>query len=121
METERKTQVITKQDMLKVKTRALRLNLWFKTLSRTERAIMDLTLKCVERIRSHLLEATIWNILGKILKALDLRFLATAEKVGREIAKQLSLIAERWGNKEASAWKFDIGFVRFLGVSNANQ
>lgn len=113
--------MITKQDLLKVKTRALRLNLWFKVLSRTERAIMDLTLKCVERIRSRLLEATIWNIVSKILNALNLRFLTTAERVGREIAKQLSLIAEKWGNKEASTWKLDIGFVRFLGISNLNQ
>jgi hypothetical protein len=104
-----------------VKTRALRLKVWFKALSKTERAIMDLTLKCVERVRSHLLEATIWNIINKILRALDLRFLVTAEKVGREIAKQLSLIAERWGNKEASTWKLDIGFVRFLGISSVNQ
>ena len=113
--------MIIKQDLIIVKTKALRLNLWFKVLSKTERAIMDLTLKCVERIRSRLLEATILNIIGKVLNALDLRFLTKAEKIGRKIAQQVCQIAESWGNKEASAWELDIGFVRFLGINTVNQ
>lgn len=113
--------MIAKQDLIKVKTRALRLNVWFKALSRTERAIMDLTVKYVERVRSHTLEETISSIIDKILKALESRFLSNAEKVGREIMEKLGEIAEKWGNKTASEWKFDIGFIRFLGINAVNQ
>lgn len=113
--------MIAKQDLLKVKTRALRLNVWFKALSKTERAIIDLTLKCVERVRSHTLEATVSRIIDKIFQALELRFIVNAEKVGREIARQVSLIAEKWGNKDASKWKLDMCFVRFLGINTVNQ
>jgi len=113
--------VIAKKDLLKVKTRALRLNIWFKALSKIERAILDLTLKCVERVRSHTLEAAISTIIEKILKAFECRFIIKAEKVGREIARQVCIIAEKWGNKDASTWKLDEGFIRFLGINAVNQ
>jgi len=113
--------VIAKNDLLQVKTRALRLNVWFKVLSRTERAIIDLTLKCVEKVRSRILEATISSIINKILKAVESRFLSNAEKVGLEIAEKLGGIAQKWGNKEASNWKRDKVFIRFLGVNVINQ
>jgi len=112
--------MIAKQDLLKVKTRALRLNVWFKILSKTERAIIDLTLKCVERIRSHILEATISGIMDKILRALENKFLIKAEKVGRKIAEKLGEVAEKWGNKDARDWKSDRVFIVLLGVSALN-
>jgi len=113
--------VIAKQDLLKVKARALRLNVWFKVLSKTERAIMDLTLKCVEQIRSLVLEETITSILDKIMMALERRFLAKADEVGRKIAEKLGEIAKKWGNNDAFSWKLDTGFVRFLGINAVNQ
>lgn len=112
--------MITKQDLLQAKTRALRLKIWFRALSRTERAIMDLTLKCVERIRSSILEATIYKILDKLLKALENIFLINAEKVGNEIARRMCQIAQKWGNKSASAWEHDKVFIRFLGINAVN-
>jgi guanylate kinase len=112
--------VILKQSLLRVKTKALRLNVWFKTLSRTERAIMDLTVKCVEQIRSQTLEAAILTIMNKILDALQNRFLSNAEKIGREIAEKLGEIAEKWGHESASSWKFDTCFIKFLGINAAN-
>jgi len=113
--------VIAVQDLLKVKTRALRLRIWFRVLSRTERAIMDLTLKCVERIRSRILEALITNILDKLITVLEQGFLTRADKIGRRIAEKLGEIADRWGNDDASAWKTDAKFIRFLGTSSLNQ
>lgn len=113
--------MISRQDLLRVKSRALRMNIWFQTLSRTERAIMDLTVRCVERIRSHLLEATISSILEKILEALGCGFLERAEETGRQIAERMCEIAQKWGNKQASKWKFDADFVRFLGINAVNR
>jgi len=113
--------VIAKQDLLRIKAKALRLNIWFKVLSRTERAMIDLTIKCVARIRSHILEGAISSIIDKILKALESRFLSNAEKAGREIADKLGRIAQKWGNREASNWKRDKVFIRFLGINAVNQ
>lgn len=113
--------MIVRQDLVKVKTRALRLKIWFKILSKTERAIMDLTLKCVERIRSHTLEEAITTILDKIIAALEQVFLIKADHVGREMAEKIAEIAKEWGNNDASSWKFDASFIRFLGISTLNQ
>lgn len=113
--------MISRQSLLHLKIKALRLNVWFKALSRTERAIMDLTLKCVEQIRSQTLGAAISVIMNKIFDALKSRFLSDAEKIGREMAEKLGELAEKWGHDEASSWKFDKCFIRFLGVNIVNQ
>jgi hypothetical protein len=113
--------VIIAQDLLRIKTRALRLKVWFRVLSRTERAIMDLTLKCVERIRSRILEETITNILDKLFMVLEQGFLTKADDIGSKMAEKLGEIAENWGNNNASAWKLDTSFIRLLGVITLNQ
>jgi len=111
---------LTIKGLIKIKARALRHRAWFKTLSRAERAIIDLTIKCVERIRSRILTRVISKILDKILKTLKNSFLETADKVGRETVEQLCRIAGSWGNRTASGWKRDRGFIRFLGVNATN-
>jgi len=111
---------MTKQGLKKVKSRALRNRTWYKTLSRMERAIIDLTIKCVETIRSHVLAQTVSTIISKILKTLKEDFIVEAEKVGREIAEKLSVIARNWGNKTCFLWKWDKGFAKFLGVNALN-
>jgi len=110
----------TKQDLVKIKSRALRMRIWFRTLSKVERAIIDLTIKCVEKVRSSVLADTISTIVSKILQSLEERFIARAERVGREIAETLCVIGRRWGNRACSAWKCDECFIRFLGVTALN-
>ena len=111
---------MTKQGLMKVKSRALRNRTWYKTLSRMERGIIDLTIKCVEKIRSHVLAKMVSMIVSKILRTLKEDFMAEAEKVGREIAEKLSVIAQDWGNRACFLWKCDNGFVKFLGVNALN-
>ena len=111
---------MTKQGLMKVKSRALRNRTWYKTLSRMERAIIDLTIKCVEKVRSHVLAKMVSMIISKILRTLKEDFMTTAEKVGREIVEKLSVVAESWGNRTCFLWKCDKGFVKFLGVNALN-
>ena len=111
---------MTKQGLMKVKSRALRNRTWYKTLSRMERAIIDLTIKCVEKIRSQVLAQMVSKIVSKILKTLAEDFMTHAEKVGREIVEKLSVIAQDWGNRTCFLWKCDKGFVKFLGVNTLN-
>jgi len=105
---------------MKLKSRALRNGTWYRTLSRMERAIIDLTIKCVEKIRSRILAQTISLIIRKILKTLKEDFMTEAEKVGREIVEKLSTVAQNWGKKTYSLWKRDKGFIKFLGVNALN-
>lgn len=105
---------------MRVKTRALRRRVWFKATSRLERGIVDLTIRCVERIQSAVLAGIVSKIIKKIVKTLENVFLKRAEKIGAEIADRLSGFALAWGNKAASRWKHNPGFVRFLGVNAIN-
>ena len=106
---------------MKTRAKAVRQRLWFKTLSKVERSIVDLTIRCVEKVRSRILAKIISNILAKILKTLEPSFLEAAMRIGREIADEVCGIAEKLGNVSASRWKHDLGFVRFLGVTAVNQ
>jgi len=110
----------TRQDLLKIKSRALRMRIWFRALSKVERAIIDLTIKCVEKVRSTMLAVTISTIVDKILQSLEEDFMTRAERVGHEIAERFFSIGERWGNKACSTWKCDKCFIRFLGVNALN-
>lgn len=105
---------------MKARARALRQRTWFKALSRTERSIVELTIKCVERIRSRVLARIVSGIVAKILKTLKPSFLENAMRVGREIADEVCGIALEWGNVKASRWKHDLAFIRFLGVNTVN-
>lgn len=110
----------TRQDLAKIKSKALRARVWFRALSKVERAIIDLTIKCVEEVRSNVLAVTISTIVGKILQCLEEGFMTRAERAGHEIAERLCAVGERWGNEACSTWKCDKCFIRFLGVNVLN-
>lgn len=112
--------MLTSQGLSRIRTRAIRSGVWFRLLSRADRAILDLTIRCVERVRSRVLVKTISEIIGRVIKTLEDNFTKKAEKIGRSIADGLSRIAESWGNKNARIWKYDRGFIEFLGVNALN-
>ena len=111
---------LTRKGLMKVKARAFRHRVWFKTLSRTERAIIDLTIQCVERVRSPTLATIVSSIVDKVLKILESRFLKNVNKVGSAIAEEVCRIALGWGNVSASSWKHDSDFISFLGINAIN-
>jgi len=113
--------VLNRQGLVKIKVRALRRKVWFKTLSRVERGIIDLTIRCVERIRSYALMKTILAIVDRLLRTLEEGYLKKVERIGREIAQKICEIAWKWGNPHALIWKYDINFVKFLGVNALNS
>jgi 5-carboxymethyl-2-hydroxymuconate isomerase len=110
----------TRQDLARIKARALRTKIWFKALSKVERAIVDLTIKCTEKIRSNVLMTTITAIVNKILQSLEESFMVRAQRIGQEIVEALCAIAEKWGNSSSSTWKRDASFVKHLGVNALN-
>lgn len=109
-----------RQYLSNIKVQALRAKILFKALSRMERAILNLTIRCVEQVRSPTLQNALSNIISKIMEALENRFLIKAEKIGREKAEKLGNQAQKWGNKTASNWKKDKTFIMYLGVDSLN-
>jgi len=113
--------VSNREGLAKLKTLAVRRGLWFKVLSAVERAVVDLTLKVVERVRSSVLKEALKSIASKVVEALKSRsFKERAMAIGRVLAERLVRIAERLGNKRAREWAEDPGFVMYLGVSWLN-
>jgi len=98
--------LLTRQDLVRVRTNALRQKVWFKVASTLERGIVDLTIRCVEKIKS--------PVLARIVSK-------TVENVGHKIVGRLCKIALSWGNARASTWRDDVDFVRFLGVNAHNM
>jgi hypothetical protein len=121
MELLKPSEVNCREDVAKLKTIAVRRGLWFKALSTVERAIVDLTIRVVERVRSSVLKGVLKAIASKIVEALKAKsFRERAIVIGRALAKRLVRIAERLGNKRAREWAEDPSFVMYLGVSWLN-
>jgi len=121
MELLKPSEVNCREDVAKLKTIAVRRGLWFKALSTVERAIVDLTIRVVERVRSSVLKGVLKAIASKIVEALKAKsFRERAIVIGRALAERLVRIAERLGNKRAREWAEDPSFVMYLGVSWLN-
>jgi len=91
---------LSRDELVRVRTSAFRRKIWFRVLTRTERALIDLTIKVVERIRSHLLARVLAYPVRKLLEAMKGEVLRLMGAVGRDLAQRLSRIAQGWGNKQ---------------------
>ena len=109
--------MFSRSELIALRRKAVRRGIWFRVLTRIERATIDLTIRCVETIRSVTLTRIVAEIAEKIEYAAT-GFLFRAEVVGRELAERAVKLALSWGNRDASKWKDDIGFIRYLGAVN---
>ncbi len=102
------------------KKSALRRGVWFRSLNRIERGIIDLTVRYVESIKSTKLAKVVTAIIEKLQMTME----STADKlvrtVGLPLARKISEIAVNWGNRSASTWAEDRSFARFLVVNYGN-
>ncbi len=114
------TRMMDKDGLAKIKTKALRQGAWFRLLSRSERAIIDLTIKVVERIRSFILARVVSSIVKKLLDSMESKVARLIREVGPALAQKLSLVAQKWGNKSAVKWNDDPGFRQYLAVMYLN-
>ena len=101
----------------RLRTRALRVGVYFRGLTRVERAIVDLAIKCNAKFKSKTFVRTMTAIVAKILEALSRTFMARALRIGREMANRASETAQSWGNMQAAAWRNDPRFVLYLGIT----
>jgi len=98
----------------------MRLGIWFRVLSRAERALIDLTLRIVKRVRSFVLAKALASAVKKLLDAMESRVVSLMWTVGTDLAKKVSGLAVRWGNCEALKWAKDPVFIQYLTITEMN-
>jgi len=103
-----------------IKRRAMRRRVWFKVLNRVERIILDLTIKCVESVRSPKLTRIVATIVDKLANAFKNHLKRLMEEVGCPLARKLSRIAQNWGSVSATRWAEDHDFIQYLTVMCMN-
>ena len=107
---------LSRELLTRIKRKCLRRGAWFRSLSVTERGIINLTIKCVEKVRSRKLADTLVNIISKIADILESRFMKLVKRVGIPLAQEASRLAQSWGNKSARTWATDPSLARYLTV-----
>jgi hypothetical protein len=112
---------ITRSAIVRIRAKAVRRGLWYRVLTRTDRACVDLAVVVVDRVRSSLLRKVLLSVLGKLEAALESPVQRLMRRVGVGLALRLSQIAVKWGYRSAVRWVTDAGFVRFLAVSHLNS
>jgi hypothetical protein len=109
-----------RDELAKIRVRAMRRGVWFRVLTVGERAQMELTMRIVKRIRSFFLAKVVANIVEKLLEAMENKVARLTREVGPALAQKLSGIAQNWGNSSAVNWIADPGFRRYLAVMYIN-
>jgi hypothetical protein len=112
---------ITRRDLIGLKSKALRRGAWFRVLGKVERALVDLTIKVVDQVRSPVLYKALVSIVKKLEDASDNRVSCAIKAIGFPCAQKLSLLAQKWGNKSAQNWMFDLSFARFIAIMYINS
>jgi hypothetical protein len=103
-----------------VRRRAWRKRVWFTACTRVERGIVDLTIRCVDTVRSARLALVLGRVVVKLLKACRSRFVMQVERAGAEVAARLSRIGASWGMAHAAEWKGEKAFRCWAGVNAVN-
>lgn len=115
-------EILLRKDLVRIRGQALRRRVWFRALSRAERAVVDLAITVVkDRIKSLRLAQIATGIVAKVKQSMASQFLRMVRTVGRPLARKISQIAQAWGNRAAHRWAEDHGFIRFLTIMNLNQ
>ncbi|NIR13151.1 MAG: hypothetical protein GWN86_04050 [Desulfobacterales bacterium] len=99
-----------------IRRKAWRKKVWYKALSRVERGLVSLTIRCVDRVQSSKLAVLLNAIVKRLEIALESRVKRLMEEVGRPLARRISRIAQDWGHKSALKWTGEEGFVRYLTI-----
>jgi hypothetical protein len=115
---ERNFRFLDKARLLKLRTKAMRSGMWFKTLQRIDRVLVNLTIKVASNVRSFTLAKSILTITRKLGELLETKLSRTMRAIGFPIARKISKFAQKWGNKSAKEWASDMGFVQYLAIMN---
>jgi len=107
--------------LARIRFEAMRRHVWFNVLSRLERGLVDFVIKAIDRPRSPKLIEVLARIIVKIKKSMISPVRRLMEQVGKPLAKKISAIALKWGNKSAAEWAEDKGFIKYLTIIDMNS
>ena len=113
--------IVTRYVLVSIRRVAMRKHVWFSVLGRVERAIVNLTIRCVEEIRSVKLAMIVKAIVDKLNEAVKSRVERLMVTAGSSLARTIAGIAVSWGNLEAVEWASDRGFIRYVTVMEMNR
>jgi hypothetical protein len=85
-----------------------------------ERAIVNLTIKCVTELRSQKLIKIVIELMDKLRDAMKSKVERLIEIFGRPHAKKISEMALSWGNTSAIEWASNPGFLRYTVLTYMN-
>src|SRR2546428_3960354 len=80
--------LLSKNSLLRLKTKALRNRVWFRVLSRIERGLLDLTMKWVDQVKSTKLTRILGEILTKLFSAMNQNIVRDFQR-GRCLARMI--------------------------------
>ena len=106
--------------LVKFRSRAMRAGVWYRSLPRIDRVLVDLTINVAKGVRSVSLARGLWSVLRKLEGVLESRVSRAVREVGFPLARKLSALAQGLGNVGAWAWAFDASFARYLAVMRLN-
>lgn len=112
--------ILTTTKLMFLRQRALRKRVWFKILDRAERAIVDLTIQTVKKVRSSTLKEILMTISEKLMEAIESQVVKFTEIIGRPLAQKIARLAFSWGNRRAMKWSKDSSFIRYLTIMEIN-
>jgi hypothetical protein len=112
---------ISIKGLVETKKIALRNGLWYRTLNRVERGIIDLTVRYVDNVKSEKLVKVLATIIKKLQFASESALDKLVRNIGLPLAQKISDIAVSWGNCLASKWADDLVFARFLVLNSARK
>ena len=112
--------MIPREELVSIRLKALRKKIWFKVLDRAERALIDLTIRVVDVVKSSRLAKVLSIPIGKLREAMK-GLMDKAREIGRPLAENFSKIAQAWGNLEARSWTNNEFYAIYLGLSVLNK
>jgi hypothetical protein len=111
---------LTRGEIVRIKAKAVRRGVWFRALTRAERACIDLAIIVVMRVRSCLLVKVLFSVLKKLEITMESKVRRLMRDVGDTLAKKISHIAQKWGNNSAANWAEDHDFMQYLTINFMN-
>ncbi len=109
---------LTRENLAKLKRKAVRRGCWFRDLKREERMLLDLTMRVVEKVRSFLLAKVVSRLVRILCGAMESRVYRLIRTEGLRMAEGLSEIAQSWGYRAAKSWAADRGFMQYLTITH---
>ena len=112
---------LTRENLVKLKRKAVRRGCWYRDLKQSERKLLDLTVRVVDKVRSFLLAKVVSRLVSRLFEVMESRIVRLIRTEGRVMAKRLSDVGQSLGCKSAKFWANDCGVMQFLVVSNLGE